>query len=314
MTYQPLVRKDVAYLSETEKQNFIRAVLKCKADGTYDQLALIHVRLLNLLMSPRNGNEIGSEAICPHQCPIFLPWHRELCKRFEYNLQCKDISVTLPYWNWARDATLPNPADSILWTDDFMGGNGDPQDGYIVKTGPFAYDPSEPNSWQLVDPESGKPAGGLRRAFGIALTQIGRSPTLPTQADVNASLGIAAYDYPNWDTDSSPSFRNTLEGWLNGPKLHNQVQMYIGGTSATNMSAFDPVFFLHHCNVDRIWAEWQAMHPNAYMPTGTIIDIQGNKIPGQDINDLTYPWKDRTIGFNLDHSRNLLYNYDTLQR
>ena len=29
----------------------------------------------------------------------------------------------------------------------------------------------------------------------------------------------------------------------------------------------DPVFFLHHCNVDRIWALWQYAHPaSAYLP------------------------------------------------
>jgi tyrosinase len=312
VAYPLLVRKDVASLSVTEKQNFIEAVLKCKADGTYDQLALTHVRLLEFLKSPRNNNEIVSDAICPHQGPAFLPWHRELCKRFEYCLQCQDISVTCPYWNWANDAALPDPRYSMVFTDDFMGGDGDRECEYLLKTGPFAHLESVSSNWELTD-LSGKPAGGLKRAFGVALTQIGLSPSLPTEADIKAALEIVPYDNPNWDTDCSPSFRNMLEGWLGGPMLHNRVQMYIGGTSVTNMSVFDPLFFLHHCNIDRIWAEWQARNPNAYPPCGTIIDARGNKIPGHDIHDLTYPWKDRTIEFNLDHRRNLLYTYDTLQ-
>ena len=29
----------------------------------------------------------------------------------------------------------------------------------------------------------------------------------------------------------------------------------------------DPCFFLHHCFVDKIWAEWQAAHPGlTYLP------------------------------------------------
>jgi tyrosinase len=29
----------------------------------------------------------------------------------------------------------------------------------------------------------------------------------------------------------------------------------------------DPVFFLNHCNADRIWAAWQEQNPNApYLP------------------------------------------------
>jgi tyrosinase len=31
----------------------------------------------------------------------------------------------------------------------------------------------------------------------------------------------------------------------------------------------DPVFFLNHCNVDRLWAAWQQNHGNApYLPGG----------------------------------------------
>lgn len=35
--------------------------------------------------------------------------------------------------------------------------------------------------------------------------------------------------------------------------------------SALEVSAFDPVFWLHHCNVDRLGAIWQAMNPNSYV-------------------------------------------------
>ncbi len=30
------------------------------------------------------------------------------------------------------------------------------------------------------------------------------------------------------------------------------------------LAAFDPVFWLHHCNVDRLFALWQTMYPNSY--------------------------------------------------
>ncbi len=32
----------------------------------------------------------------------------------------------------------------------------------------------------------------------------------------------------------------------------------------------DPVFFLHHANVDRVWATWQLTHPGSdnYLPQG----------------------------------------------
>lgn len=30
-------------------------------------------------------------------------------------------------------------------------------------------------------------------------------------------------------------------------------------------AAFDPIFWLHHCNVDRIFALWQVLSPNSYV-------------------------------------------------
>ena len=30
-----------------------------------------------------------------------------------------------------------------------------------------------------------------------------------------------------------------------------------------DVSRFDPIFWLHHCNVDRMYALWQALHPDA---------------------------------------------------
>ena len=41
--------------------------------------------------------------------------------------------MTLPYWDWSVD----NTPDAYLWSDDFLGGNGDPRADYAVTTGPF---------------------------------------------------------------------------------------------------------------------------------------------------------------------------------
>jgi tyrosinase len=34
-------------------------------------------------------------------------------------------------------------------------------------------------------------------------------------------------------------------------------------------AAFDPIFWLHHCNVDRIFALWQVLNPNSYVTDQT---------------------------------------------
>ncbi len=38
---------------------------------------------------------------------------------------------------------------------------------------------------------------------------------------------------------------------------------WTGGTMAGGNSPLDPLFYLHHCNVDRLWAIWQLNHAGA---------------------------------------------------
>lgn len=40
--------------------------------------------------------------------------------------------------------------------------------------------------------------------------------------------------------------------------------------SALDVSAYDPIFWLHHCNVDRLWAIWGALNPNSYVEPGAV--------------------------------------------
>ena len=55
---------------------------------------------------------------------------------------------------------------------------------------------------------------------------------------------------------SFASFQNLI----NGP--HGSVHGRVGGDMCCVPTAsYDPIFFLHHANVDRIWARWQTLHP-----------------------------------------------------
>ena len=55
-----------------------------------------------------------------------------------------------------------------------------------------------------------------------------------------------------------PRFQRKLEL---GP--HNDVHVAVGGTMATSSSPADPLFWLHHANLDRLWSRWQAGNPKA---------------------------------------------------
>lgn len=167
-----------------------------------------------------------------HRSVLFLPWHREFLRRLELDLQAIDSSVNLPYWDWTEDRDLT----SSFWGPDFMGGNGVPSGG-AVQTGPFAFSTGR---WPLTVRDN--PAGrvDLTRA-------IGAGSALPTRNGVQRVLSRVPF---------SP-FTNDLESLI-----HNIVHVWIGGSAATRSSPNDPAFFLLHCNVDRLWAEWQKLHPN----------------------------------------------------
>ena len=61
---------------------------------------------------------------------------------------------------------------------------------------------------------------------------------------------------------SSSRCSNSLEG------IHNTIHNAVGGPNGhmtyLATSAFDPIFWLHHCNVDRLFALWQGIYPNSY--------------------------------------------------
>ena len=57
----------------------------------------------------------------------------------------------------------------------------------------------------------------------------------------------------------NPNF-NGFQSSLNGP--HGSVHIRTGGDmSGLGSAGYDPIFYLHHANVDRLWAKWQQTHP-----------------------------------------------------
>jgi len=250
------IRKDANTLTSAERAEFVAAIQALKAEGIYDQFVL------------RHANASMGDI---HRCSAFLPWHRRFIFDLELELQrvSGNPNLGIPYWNWPSGG-----ANASMWNDDLLGGNGDA--GGVVRTGPF-----RAGQWTVIN-SSGLPAGPLMREFG----QNGQ-PTLPTQAEINQVMAIMPYDVPPWNMNSNPSFRNQLEGWI-GPNLHNRGHVWVGGSMLPTTSPNDPVFFMNHCMVDKIWHEWQLRFPNqGYLPANggpfgqNLTDPMGSTPSGQ---------------------------------
>ena len=267
--------------------------------NTYDLFVVWHHVTMNTLTPPNQADRNAA-----HRGPIFLPWHRYLLIVFEVQLQrvLNDPAFGAPYWDWAADGqrSAARQATSRLWGAKAMGGQGDP-----VATGPLAFNAADPNTWRVriasdANNQLRQVNRGLRRKFGSF------APSLPRKADAREALALATYDGPPWNSSSS-GFRNDLEGWI-GPGLHNRVHLWVGGDMLLASSPNDPVFFLNHCNVDRIWAAWLDRHGPAYLPDNTApTSLRGHRIDDQIVSLLSPPTTPRDM---LDVTD--FYTYDSL--
>lgn len=303
------IRKNVRSLTADEKARFVKALLELKAAGVYDQFVHAHHHVMVPSVFPYEPRDANYRNPA-HRGPGFLPWHREFLMQLEGELQKVDPSVTIPFWDWTQDAGAPT--ESPIWAEDFMGGNGLESDEWRVQSGPFA---NSGGKWPVPPlPDDGLPGPGLKRQFGRIL------PSLPTEADLRMAMAEIFYDTPNYDR--SPfviGFRNRMEGWVTqrgdprvttpGSQLHNRVHLYIGGNMAPMTSPNDPVFFLHHCFIDKVWADWQAIQAVENPDAAPHYAPERDGPPGHNLKDQIRPWH-RKIEDVLDISK-LGYSYET---
>ena len=305
------VRKNIYRLTARELSELQEALNGLKADGEYDDFTRRRHHAMmeaTLLPGESGGANLRNAA---HRGPAFLPWHRYFLRELEVLLQVRKPGMMLPYWDWAAEAD--DPFGAPLWNTDpgegliYMGGDGTGPGG-VVTTGPFAH-------WTslIADPSGGfVPRAGIVREFARVGLGTPIFPTARQVLDVVAGMPPYDYDTPPWHLESVDSFRNRMEGWLaaggeKGPQLHNRVHVWIGGDMGPGTAPNDPVFFLHHCNIDRLWAQWQRAHPNLpYVP------VTGGP-EGHNLHDvmkhLLFP--DATPAGALDYQYAFGYVYDT---
>ncbi|KAJ9473443.1 Tyrosinase [Diplonema papillatum] len=162
-----------------------------------------------------------------HSTSAFLPWHRWFLLQFENYLrelpgyEC----VTVPYWDTEKDAN--DEARSPPFR--------------AATFGDFSSHPA--NTSQCVTNGVGagftSPEGCLRREHNDFIKFVG-------EPQVAALL------------TSYPSYRDFAARLEAGP--HAAPHNFIGGDMATMRSPYDPLFWLLHANVDRLYALWQDYH------------------------------------------------------
>ncbi|KAF5519311.1 Tyrosinase ustQ [Colletotrichum aenigma] len=161
-----------------------------------------------------------------HFVSSFLPWHRWFLWLFEQALQndC-NYDSTIPYWDWTLDYAA-GAFSPVFDADTGFGGDGD-ESTLCIASGSFVdFNVSTPDNHCL------------QRKFDMSLLEQYNSPS-----EVNTTLEYSSYS----------AFRPGIESGL-----HRGGHGAIAGDMANNYSPNDPVFFLHHGAIDRVWWEWQS--------------------------------------------------------
>jgi tyrosinase len=203
-----------------------------------------------------------------HSAAAFLAWHRAYILRLERELQSVDPSVSLPFWRF--DQAAPN-----VFNVNFMGVTAtSPSTNTLVtfaNTNPLF-------TWSI------EGNAGIRRRPQFAPSAV---PAGVNTQDQTLALGTVY-----------SSFR-TMEGNPHG-SAHNAGggidPSAFGWLSSLSTAVRDPLFFMLHSNVDRLWARWQFVNSRfsttstaSYSPLGTFPGSGSTPI-GSYASDTMWPW------------------------
>ena len=194
----------------------------------------------------------------------FLPWHRAFLLDLERELQRIDAAVALPYWRFDQ------PAPSLFRTS-FVGTAG--------ATGVVSFTTTNPlRTWST----DGVP-GIIRGPFFNTQTQAARD---------QQSQPVLAEAFVTGHQGAFASLPNPFERNPHG-RAHVSFRGYIFDIDT---AARDPLFYLLHCNVDRLWAKWQWLRRRFdKTSTGTFPFLgragqAGAARVGHNLQDTMWPW------------------------
>ncbi|KAL8393821.1 hypothetical protein RB595_003539 [Gaeumannomyces hyphopodioides] len=251
----PEVRKEWREMSTEEKAEYIRAA-KCLRElpkQKYADVAAVTTRMDDLVWTHFSLN------LDIHFVANFLPWHRWYVQLHENLLRNEcGFKGTQPYWDWTIDADASNTAHSPVF-DPVTGFGGDgkrtasaaPGFGRCVVEGPFANtNLTIGMGWPDVN-TAGNRKHCFTREFNGALGRDANGEMILGDMQVTAYNSRVMRIIDSFDTYAS--MHDMLEGLP-----HAQIHSIIFGDMGPATSPNEPLFMLHHANVDRAWARWQA--------------------------------------------------------
>ncbi|KAI8965927.1 Di-copper centre-containing protein [Daldinia sp. FL1419] len=316
---QALLRPDIRDLQKDEdKWNLYLLALSWmqftdqEAQFSWYQITGIHgaPALTWADVEPTPGNE--HSGYCTHVSILFPPWHRPYLALYEqvlYNIvqfiasfyppdlqdrfQKAADTFRIPYWDWAAV-----PADGLSVLPDSVGGspiinvtgpNGaqtitNPLFSYVFRPFNSSTFPDFPYNTWLETKRAPRPINSANATSNNSFVAHALDVHLPSFQQRVYNLFS---NYPNYTTFSN-------EAWIPGPNngsydslesIHDAIHTVGGGVyghlAIIAYSGFDPLFWLHHANVDRIFTMWQHLYNNTYVTPQAAVYSSHTTSPGQ---------------------------------
>ncbi|EMC95731.1 hypothetical protein BAUCODRAFT_109268 [Baudoinia panamericana UAMH 10762] len=296
---------------------------------SYYQIAGIHGRPYTVWDGVEPWPGITDSGHCTHVSNIFLPWHRPYLALYEQVLfqhiveavnQFPDgavrqryasaaLSWRAPYWDWAvmpsdGQSTFPDsltnetvivtaPNGTMTISNPLYAYNFHPVNATDFYYNPFA-------TWNVT----------MRFPTDWSSDAVSHDDLVAAMLDNNRVSFQDRLYYLFTNYDNFTEFSN--EAWFayqnitnadSLESLHDAVHStvgYSGHMTFLDYSAFDPVFWLHHVMIDRVFAMWQAIYSDSYVEPLAAVEQTFDFLVG-NVQDETSPLKpfhsDQSGGF-----------------
>ncbi|KAJ8105574.1 hypothetical protein OPT61_g10091 [Boeremia exigua] len=318
-----LVRREWGTLSKKERKAYISAVKCLQKKKAAKPSALIPGAI------SRFDDWVGThinQTMAQYYSGTFLAWHRYFTWAYEQSLRTEcGYTGTQPYWDWAKTAVTGLEKSPVFdGSDTSMSGNG-------------AYIPgNELGQITLAaSPGTGLPDNYLPAGYGGGCVESGPFKNISVNLGpvrlplINGSLIISSdrftynprcltrdltdainRQYSNasavvsniLDHDNIADFQLTMQGVPGSGNvgIHGGGHYSLGGDPGRDpyVSPADPVFYLHHAQIDRVWWIWQALNAKTAFGdegisgTGTFLNAPPSANTTLDTSvNLGYAWE-----------------------
>jgi tyrosinase len=183
---------------------------------------------------------------CQHGSFFFLSWHRMYLYWFERIVRkaCGNPAFALPYWNYTSTTASARQLPLAFRQAQF---NGAPNALYNASRAPGMNSTTSPA--QL-------PYSATLYSTAFAYTNFASAAGTGASFGGQALAAPAHFTGPHGQLEAQP--HDVLHGLIGGS----------GDMGDPNRAARDPIFWLHHANIDRLWKRWLQQGGGRSDPTG----------------------------------------------